>query len=146
MSQDLKLVSDNSGLYDLEIDTEKKSFQTISGFETSLILSVFSDRRSTKDDIPDPLNRKGWIGDILTKRNNFEIGSFLYLKDQSRDTQLDRNEIKAFIEGCLKHLVDIKALKKIIVEILGNTFNVFLYKDANVLEKYNGLWRNTNDI
>ncbi len=143
--QDFCLVQGNDGCFDLEVDPEKKLFKTISGFETAITLQVFTDRRSTKDDIPDPLNRRGWIGDILTKKN-FEMGSFLYLKDQARDIQLDRNEVRAFIEDCMKYFINIGVLKKTIVEILGNTFNIFLYKSENILEKYNKLWRSTKNV
>ena len=142
--QDYKLLQDNDGLFDLELD-DIKVFKKIDGFETAITLQIFSDKRCTKDDLPNPIDRRGWIGDILTKPK-YELGSHLYLKDQSRDTQLDRNEVKAFIIDGMNYFIKLGALTQVVVELLGNTFTVMLYKGSNLLDKFNKLWRNTRDV
>jgi phage gp46-like protein len=58
------------------------------GLETSLIISLFTDRRAGDDDVlPDPMdsNRRGWWGDSYAPIQGDLMGSRLWLRARERD-------------------------------------------------------------
>lgn len=143
MIQDFAVVQNNSGVFDIIIDSTNKVFSSVQGMETAIDFQIFTDKRSTKNDITVARNRQGWIGDLLTKQQGYEVGSFLYFKNQSRNTTLDKNEAAAFAEDSLKYFVSIGAAKNVTANISNN--NVFgnIYIDTDQTLQYSSLWKNT---
>lgn len=81
---DLEFERDAEGFYDLAI--ENGDFKLTQGFETALLVSLFSDRRAYGDEVPDPLKRRGWIGDLVSGISGDKIGSGIWFYEQSRLT------------------------------------------------------------
>lgn len=142
--QDFKVEQDNYGQFDLVIDEENRIFDFVEGFETALYVQAFTDRRATNQDITNPYNRQGWIGNIPLRNEGFQMGSLVWLKRQSRDTITDKNEIKAFIESAYNRLISIGAIREVEVEIIGNTFEITIKNLNDEINRYSKLWRQTN--
>lgn len=102
MTSDAILTIDpTSGLYDFDLD-ENGDIKTADFFDTSLLYSLFGERRASPDEVVEPQLRRGWIGN----NPDFENGSKLWLLSQSRLTRgiLNRIEDEAF--KSLQWLVD----------------------------------------
>ena len=140
--QDIKAVQSNLGQYDFEIDSDTRDIATIDGFESVVSVQLDTDQRANRDERSDAQNRQGWIGDVFNE--GYQIGSKLHLKQQSRDTPLDKNEIAAEAKTSLEYLVKIGAAKEITSSFLGNTLDGKIIVDANNVSRYNRLWRNTS--
>jgi phage gp46-like protein len=141
--QDYKVSQNTSGVFDLIIDSTNKVFKSVSGLDTAIDFQLFTDKRSTKQDITTARSRQGWIGDILTKQNGYEVGSFIYLKNQSRNTTLDLNETAGFAKDCLKYFIAIGAAKNVNANVSnGNIFGTIKI-DGDTTLQYSSLWKNT---
>ena len=97
--QDAKLTSNN----DLQLDSDG-DILTEDFFDTSLLMSLFTERRAVSSEVPDPQLRRGWIGNESTP--GFEIGSKLWLFQQARLTRDTLNGIETAIVNGLQWLVD----------------------------------------
>lgn len=82
---DIKLVKQPDTSYDVEF--EGGDFKIDDGLETSLIVSLLSDRRAAESQIFQPELRRGWIGDLVTTLPGFKLGSHLWLSEQAKITQ-----------------------------------------------------------
>lgn len=100
---DLAYKQDNDGIFDLII--ENGDFQLTEGFETALLVSLFSDRRAYQDEIADPVKRRGWIGDLVSELPGDRIGSGLWFYEQSRLTKDDENGVRDEAEKSLSWAV-----------------------------------------
>ena len=143
MTQDFKMTQLNDTTFDFTIDEENQIYDTVEGFETAINFQTFVDKRTTKQDISRPRDRQGWLGDLLTKQEGYEVGSLVYLKRQCRNTQLDKNEIASFVENAGNYLVDIGAVKNVKGEVVGDSIDILVEVDNNNVERYTRLWRNT---
>ena len=143
MTQDFDLEQLNDTTFDLIIDEENKVYKATNGFKTAIIMQAFTDKRSTKQDISRPRDRQGWMGDILSKERGYEIGSYLYLKEQSRDTQIDKNELLGFLKNSQEYLVNIGAAKNILSQLEGDQLTITIEVDSDNIQRYSLLWRNT---
>lgn len=87
MSQyiDLAYQQDDDGVFDLVFDGAG-DFETTAGLETAIVCSILSDRRAYGDEVPDPMKRRGWIGDTVSDVPGDRHGSGLWLYEQSRGT------------------------------------------------------------
>lgn len=141
--QDVKLEQLNDTTFDIIIDEENKIYETVSGFETAINFQLYTDKRSSKEDVSRPRDRQGWLADILTKQEGYEVGSLIYLKNQSRNTQLDKNELVEFARNSLEYLVNTGAAKNITAQLLNDTILGEIEIDNNNIERYSSLWRNT---
>lgn len=142
--QDFKMDQDNYSQFDMVIDEENKVFDFVDGFETSISIQVFTDKRASGQDTSNPFNRRGWIGNLLSLDEGYEIGSLVWLKNQCRNTQTDKKEIEAYINSSFAHLLSIGAIKEISTEIIGDSFTVTIKISSDEIERYSNLWRLTN--
>lgn len=102
MSSDAVLTIDPStNLYDISIDTNG-DIETKGFFDTSILYSLYGERRASADEVVDPQRRRGWIGND----DDFENGSKLWLLRQSRLTRDTLNRIEDEAEKALQWLVD----------------------------------------
>jgi phage gp46-like protein len=142
--QDFKVVQLNDTVFDLVIDEENKVFDSVDGMETAFDFQLFVDRRSNADDITNSRSRQGWMGDLITKQNGYEVGSLMYLKYQARNTQSDRNEMAAYAEDALKYFVAIDAAKEVRAEVNGDNIEGEIKISKDNVKRYSKLWSNTN--
>lgn len=101
-SKDAVLTVDTgSQLYDFSLD-ESGDIETADFFDTSILYSIFGERRASADEVVDPQRRRGWIGNDA----DFENGSKIWLLYQSRLTRDILNRLEDDIEKALQWLVD----------------------------------------
>ena len=109
---DVSLVRDIAGLaVDLEVDR---------GLVTSVILSLFTDRRAENDDVPpsgDPKDRRGWWGDQFAQVAGDRIGSRLWLLDRSVITGETTRRAEEYVREALAWMVDDRVVSSIDVEV-----------------------------
>lgn len=101
MTVDAVLTIDTvSGQYDFQLD-ENGDIKTEDFFDTSLLYSIYGERRASADEVVDPQRRRGWIGN-----NDFENGSKLWLFEQARLTRTNLNRIEDEARKSLQWLID----------------------------------------
>lgn len=84
---DLAFAPDDENVYDLVINASARDLSTTSGLESAEFVSLFTDRRARPDEVADPMERRGWIGDLLSDEPGDIIGSGLWLYEQRRLTR-----------------------------------------------------------
>ena len=89
-------------LYDINIDANG-DIETADFFDTSILYSLFGERRANKDEIVDARLRRGWIG---SEDKDFENGSKLWLFEQARVTATNLGRIADEARKSLQWLVD----------------------------------------
>lgn len=144
--QDFELLQLNDGSFDMTINYDTCDFGSVAGLETAVLFQLFVDQRVSKQEIARNQDRKGWVGDMLTRNSGYQVGSILFLKDQSRDTFNDKNEIAAFAKNSLEYLVSIGASKEVTARVVGRNIEGTITNDDNQITRYNKLWRATNAI
>lgn len=113
---DFALVRCSDGIYDLG-DGDDGDMLACYGYETSIRMSVLSDRKATSSEVADELRRGGWAGNENNEDKAFELGSVLWTKYQSRKTEIDKNEAVAIVKEALSHFVPDRAKQ---VNVTGN--------------------------
>ncbi len=99
---DVKLIPiGGKGVLDLEVvDGEITS---VEGLQTSLDVSLLTDKRASSPAVSDPLKARGWIIDTI---NGDEIGSHFWLLTQARLDTTTINQGEAFGAQALQHFID----------------------------------------
>jgi phage gp46-like protein len=143
MTQDFAASQSNGGVFDIIINEATKRFEEISGMETAFDFQLFVDRRASRSEISEARQRQGWIGDLETKQRGFEVGSLIYLKRQSRNTQVDKNEMAAYAEDALSYLVSIGAAERVTARVVGDNIEGEIRVRADDVNRYTRLWRET---
>lgn len=100
---DATLRSLGSGSYDIQIGPDGDVL-TEDSLDTAILVSLLTDRRANQSEVPDPMKRRGWIGNELTPGQ--EIGSKLWLFDQARLSRTGLNEIEGAAIEALQWLVE----------------------------------------
>ena len=103
MSVDAVLTETSNG-FDFNIDANG-DIETESFFDTSILMSIFCERRATASEMPESHQRKGWIGNEQGE-NGFEIGSKLWLFEQERVTRSLLSDIEKVVFNALSWLID----------------------------------------
>lgn len=103
MTTDAVLAVDaDTGFYDMQIgpdgDILAEDF-----FDTSILRSLFGERRASPDEVAEPQRRRGWIGNDPL---GFENGSKLWLYKQARLTRSTLNGIEDEAAKALQWLID----------------------------------------
>lgn len=83
---DALVQQDHEGIFDLVIDPDSGDLALETGMETAILASLFTDRRAASDEVPAPLERRGWIGNRyhLPERPEDNWGSGWWLYSQHR--------------------------------------------------------------
>lgn len=97
------ILSVQNGVYDISINSEG-DIATADFFDTALEMSIHCERRATASEVPQSHRRRGWIGNESTP--GFEIGSKMWLYQQSRLTRTTLNGIETAVRNGLQWLVD----------------------------------------
>ena len=104
---DLYVEQDSDGFFDLVIDEDTADLTTTEGLESSIIASLFSDRRAAADEgISNPLQRRGWIGNMIAEVPGDNFGSGLWLYEQKRLTQEVATGLRLEAEQALDWMVE----------------------------------------
>jgi len=147
ISNDVVLNLDESGLfYDIGL-TSDGDFETDLFFDTALIMTIFCEQRANAQEVVIPELRRGWIGNESTP--GFEIGSKIWLSEQSRKNRTAMNEIKTAAENGFSWLSDIDSVIDYKVTVfLDDDGNFNLQVDINrsnskIDNKFYTLWNNS---
>ena len=135
-----------SGIYDFQLD-ETGDIETEDFFDTSILMSLFCERRASANEMPVSHYRRGWIGNESTP--SFEIGSKVWLFEQSRLTRSTLNGINSVVKEALQWMIDDGIALEISVssELSQNNsiaIEVTISRpNSKVDKRYFELWENT---
>ena len=141
---DIKLVLTDDR-YDMIINDDG-DLDSITGLQTSLIMSLLTNQRATADEVYEPIRREGTLADLLFA--NFRHGSKLWLLDQVRNDFNARNIAITNTQNALQWLIDDSLAKQVDVEgdvtISGIVLTILITYFNNVRENWAfNLWNNT---
>lgn len=75
-------------------------------YDTSIVISLFSDARADASEKSQPDLRRGWEGDVYATLEGYFLGSKLWLHSQSRWSRKTINLLIADSENALDHFVN----------------------------------------
>lgn len=146
-AQDVLLVPDENGLYDLDIDPETGNIKSTYGMDSTITTCLFTNRRAPASVIPIAQNRQGWAGDIQTADIQQYLGSTLFAYERFRITQNLLNEVKLAVQDALSFLIEDQIADSIDVTVREDTTGIYIdisiKWDSNTTSQYTQLWRNT---
>jgi phage gp46-like protein len=90
------------------------------GLETAVLLSLFTDRRAKKDDVPpsgDPNDRRGWWADQFADIEGDLIGSRLWLLDRAKRTPETARLAEEYVREALAWMLEDRVAASIGVTI-----------------------------
>ena len=142
-------VNEDTGLYDISLSDG--DFTTIDSFDTSLKVSLLGDRRADKSEVSAAHLRRGWWANQFAETLGFQLGSKLWLLDQSRKSQNTLNSAIDYAKNSLQWLVDdgyaINITVTGVFTALGIQLKVVLFRGQSKTEtKYFDLWENSGDV
>lgn len=145
--QDILIRANSDGLYDFVV--EGNEFASAGGFETAIPVSLFTDARAPAALVSEPQYRRGWIGNLLTAATMRQLGSILWVLDQSRITQERLNIARLAAQDAFQWMVDdgVALGVKIDVQrssVTGIIVFIEITDTSNVVSRYQTLWRATD--
>lgn len=70
-----------------QLSLNNGDLETEQGLETAVIISLFSDRRVTSEELPPGISSKrGWWGDLFPEREGDQIGSKVWVLSRAKNT------------------------------------------------------------
>ena len=149
MTQDVLIKQDSNGLFDLQIVDQ--DFAGVDGFESALVVSLFTDSRAPSSAVQSAENRRGWVGDVLTSNIGRALGSLLWTYDQSRLTREILNQVGDAAQNALLWMVEDGIIKDVQATVTQETkrgivVNIKLITPDGKNQEYAALWRATSNI
>lgn len=147
---DLKLNEVESQIFDLEID-ENGDLATVQSFDTSLLMSLFEERRADSSEVPAAHLRRGWWGNTVSDDLRHENGSKLWLLEQPRKTFENKNKAEDYARKSLQWLIDDGYVHDIAVTSEftseGLQLTIKLLRDNSVVDtKYYDVWEASGNL
>lgn len=130
------------GYYDISITDGQ--IDVAEFFDTSLLYSIFGERRASPEEVIEPQQRRGWIGN-----NDYENGSKIWLLYQSRLTRDVLNRLEDEAQKALQWLVDdgfAVSIDDVVVSLSGGRvlLDVTIRRSRDKVDRRNFvLWDNT---
>ena len=115
------------------------------GLETAVIISLFTNRRVTEEQLPDlEEDQQGCWGDLLSDIDNDEIGSRLWTLDRSKTVTETLRLFEDYVREALEWLVEDGIAESVLVEAFYND-NKSLYATIEIIRptgatRYTLLW------
>lgn len=147
MSLDINMKRNERGDFDFSV--VNGDFEHDNGIDTSIPLSLLTDSRASESEVSDPINRRGWVGNLNNDDSEFNLGSKIWLTKKSRLIQDTINRQIDYSEQCLQWQVNNKISKRITVtgSRAGDGTNLFISilrpngsQDKAIVK----LWRNSD--
>ena len=144
---DIKLQKNYLDYYDINFDNNG-DFEQVNNFDTSILLSLYTDQRAASSEVEEASKRRGYIADQLYI--SFKHGSKLWLLDQSRLNNNIRNLAKTYTLESLQWLLDENYLENINVQTkIQNNNDITIIITGNTINNSNlwsySLWKNTGN-
>ncbi len=145
--QDILIRANSDGLYDFVIDGNE--FASAGGFETAIPVSLFTDARAPAALVAEPQNRRGWIGNLMTAATLRQLGSILWVLDQTRITQETLNVARLAAQDAFQWMIDDGVALGVLIDLTrssqtGIIITIQVTDTSNVVSRYQTLWRATN--
>lgn len=145
--QDILIRADRNGLYDFVIDGNE--FVSAEGFETAIPVSLFTDARAPAALVAEPQNRRGWIGNLMTSVSMRQLGSILWVLDQSRITQETLNIARLAAQEAFQWMIDDGEALGVFINVeqsarSGFIITIQITDTSNIVSRYQTLWRATD--
>lgn len=134
------------GIYDIKIGFDG-DIETEDSFDTYIIVALLTDQRANESEVPQPQNRRGWIGNEHTP--GFEMGSKLWLFEQRRLSRTTINGLEDAAVDALQSMVEedlAVAVRSADVRLssTGAFLEIDILRSQNQVEKrFFDLWQNT---
>lgn len=112
------IASEDDGVFDIVVDDTTRDLTTVSGLETSILMSLFTDRRARADEVANPMHRRGWIGNLVSDIPNDNYGSGLWLYEQRRLLPEVANGVRNEAEAALQWQAEDGIAKSLTAEIV----------------------------
>lgn len=132
--------------HDLQLD-DNGDIKSADFFDTSILYSIFGERRASSDEVVEPQLRRGWIGNS----SDFENGSKIWLFEQARLTRDTLNRIQDEAAKALAWIVD-DGYAVSVGPIAANISNGKIVLDVTIARsrdkverKFFTLWENTGN-
>ena len=143
---DIRISPDENGLFDLVV--ENGDFANVTGFETTMVTDIFTDRRADESRVPDARRRRGFIGDVLLAEVGRLRGSQMWTLDQARITAETLNDARNFIIEATQYLVDNGVLQSIDVSVTSTYRAISVSIEYRIVSgetrRYEQTWRRTD--
>jgi len=144
---DIDIVENEDGIFD-EYIGDDGDFGTTNGFNTSIKMSTYCEKRADQSEVADASKRRGWIGNESAEEPGFEIGSKNWLYFQARNTLDTRNALRDSQKDALQWLKKDKHLDNVIVKAFlrseGVELDIDLIRKSKKIDKHNfKLWEQT---
>lgn len=132
-----------------DISVNSSDIDRDDGLQTSVIISLFTDRRAQDADPlpPGETQRRGWWGDVANDDRNDRIGSKLWLLAREKQIQQVLNRAKEYVQECLQWLIDDRVALKIEVQvenvargIIGIAVQIYRPEKPNVSYRFEYVW------
>jgi len=117
---DFSSTQDKEGIFDISIDADTADFVTTNAEDSALIVSLFSDRRATGDEVADAMKRRGWIGDLVSDVPGDRHGSGLWLYEQRRLTEDVATGVRLEAEHALRWMIEQGLLRTVSATVTRN--------------------------
>jgi len=143
--QDIALNEDNDYFDMFIVDGD---FQSLDSMDTAIYVSFLVDQRADASEIPESSLRRGWIGNEQNGDPYFQIGSKIWLLEQSRSIQETLNSAIDYARNCFAWMIEDNLIRDITVT--GDIDNdkitlyvIFVRYDNSTFNKQFTLWENT---
>lgn len=83
----------------------------------AVVISLFSDKRASEDEVPDGGTRRGWWGDTYADNKGDQIGSKLWLLQREKLTNETLMRAKEYTEESLQWLITDRVVSRIDVSV-----------------------------
>jgi len=124
--------------YDFALDAQG-DIETADQLDTALLMSLFCEQRAAPSEMPNPAQRRGWIGNEATP--GIEIGSKLWLYEQARVTRTTLNGIQTEGQRAVAWLVEDGLANKVEASVSTSELTINLYRpNSEVVSVYYPLW------
>lgn len=145
--QDLKHRINENGLF--EISSQGGDFDTVDGFETAILVSLFTNSRRDESDISNPLARGGWIGNWRTAKKQRELGGLCWTVEHERLTANVLNIAREYAKNALNWMIEDGLCRNVEVETLPYKqreiqYNIAITSRDGIKYDYIYLWNKTN--
>jgi phage gp46-like protein len=107
------------GRYAGDVVTTDTDLERDDGLETSVIISLFTDRRASIDQIPPEFPRddlRGWWGDVAPTVEGDQTGSLLWLLYREKQTPQVLARAQQYAQEALQWMLEDKIAQDVVVE------------------------------
>jgi phage gp46-like protein len=89
-------------------------FESKDSFDTAITMALLTERRANSSEVLAEQRRRGWIGDEITPGET--QGSGIWLYEQSRNQQSDRNDLRVEVQNSLAWFVSKDYADEVVVD------------------------------